>query len=81
MVNWLVDNPNIQFPPEASDAESGSSYDNCSDSDLNPDDDFEDLEADYEQVRVILILPYMYLLSGGRLRLPWPSIHVSAFLW
>ncbi|XP_071496413.1 E3 ubiquitin-protein ligase HERC2-like [Diadema antillarum] len=50
VVNWLVDNPNIQIPPDASDVESGSSYDNCSDSDLNPDDEFEDLEADYEHL-------------------------------
>ncbi|XP_063970630.1 E3 ubiquitin-protein ligase HERC2-like [Lytechinus pictus] len=50
VVNWLVDNPNIQIPPDVSDVESNSSYDNCSDSDLNIDDEFEDLETDYEQL-------------------------------
>lgn len=53
VVNWLVDNPNIQIPPDVSDVESNSSYDNCSDSDLNIDDEFEDLETDYEQVRLL----------------------------
>ena len=74
VVNWLVDNPNIQIPAEASDVESGSSYDNCSDSDLNPDDDFEDLEADYEQVwspqlYFPSLLVYLFIYCSGVLLL------------
>ena len=49
VVSWLVDHPDIDFV-ELSDSESELSSEFIPDSE-NDDDDFEDLEGDYEQVR------------------------------
>ncbi len=56
VVSWLVDHPDIDFP-ELSDSESELSSEFIPDSD-NEDDDFEDLEGDYEQMLAAEGTPY-----------------------
>ncbi len=51
MVSWLVEHPDIKVP-ESSESDSEGSYEEFSESEIDVEDDFEDLEGELEQVGV-----------------------------